>query len=326
MQEIKRIGVFTSGGDAPGMNAALRAVVRSACHREIKVSGIYRGYEGMIDGEINDLSPRDVGNIIHRGGTILKTARSARFMTVEGRKCAFDQLAKNRIDALVAIGGDGTFAGARLLYLEHGIPVVGLPGTIDNDLFGTNNSIGFDTAINTAIGAVDKIRDTADAHNRLFLIEVMGRHSGFIALYTAIASGASAMVIPEREVDLDWLISDLQGAINRKKLFGLVIVAEGNPLGSVEELARKLQERIHEYEVKVTVIGHIQRGGSPSAADRILASRLGHEAIEALRGGSRDCMVGLLNDTITLTPFDQAIGKRNLPDPELIELATILGL
>ncbi|MBP8725972.1 MAG: ATP-dependent 6-phosphofructokinase 1 [Saprospiraceae bacterium] len=326
MQEIKRIGVFTSGGDAPGMNAALRAVVRSACHREIKVSGIYRGYEGMIDGEINDLSPRDVGNIIHRGGTILKTARSARFMTVEGRKCAFDQLAKNRIDALVAIGGDGTFAGARLLYLEHGIPVVGLPGTIDNDLFGTDNSIGFDTAINTAIGAVDKIRDTADAHNRLFLIEVMGRHSGFIALYTAIASGASAMVIPEREVDLDWLISDLQGAINRKKLFGLVIVAEGNPLGSVEELARKLQERIHEYEVKVTVIGHIQRGGSPSAADRILASRLGHEAIEALRGGSRDCMVGLLNDTITLTPFDQAIGKRNLPDPELIELATILGL
>lgn len=247
-------------------------------------------------------------------------------MTVEGRKCAFDQLAKNRIDALVAIGGDGTFAGARLLYLEHGIPVVGLPGTIDNDLFGTDNSIGFDTAINTAIGAVDKIRDTADAHNRLFLIEVMGRHSGFIALYTAIASGASAMVIPEREVDLDWLISDLQGAINRKKLFGLVIVAEGNPLGSVEELARKLQERIHEYEVKVTVIGHIQRGGSPSAADRILASRLGHEAIEALRGGSRDCMVGLLNDTITLTPFDQAIGKRNLPDPELIELATILGL
>lgn len=308
------------------MNAALRAVVRSACHRKVLVSGIYRGYEGMIDGEISDLSPRDVGNIIHRGGTILKTARSARFMTAEGRKIAFEQLKQKHIDALVAIGGDGTFAGAQLLYQEHGLPVIGLPGTIDNDLYGTNYSIGFDTAINTAIDAVDKIRDTADAHNRLFLIEVMGRHSGFIALHTAIASGASAMIIPERELDFEWLVADLQGTIDRKKLFGLVIVAEGNPLGSAEDLARRLQDRIREYEVKVTVIGHIQRGGSPTAADRILASRLGHEAVEALLAGSCDCMAGLLSDTIALTPFGQAIGKRNLPDPELIELATILGL
>ncbi|MBK8955809.1 MAG: 6-phosphofructokinase [Saprospiraceae bacterium] len=326
MNSIKRIGVFTSGGDAPGMNAAIRAITRSASFFDLHVYGIMRGYEGMIDGDFKRLEPSDVANIIQRGGTILKTARSKRFLEPSGRESAYKNLVANDIDALIAIGGNGTFAGADIFYKEHGIPVIGLPGTIDNDLYGTDYTIGFDTAINTAISAVDKIRDTADAHNRLFLIEVMGRHSGYIGLYTALASGASAMVIPETHPTLDQLVADLENSLRRKKLFGLVIVAEGNNIGSTHSIAEQLAQRIKDYEIKITIIGHIQRGGSPSANDRILASRLGHAAVEALLKGKHGCMAGLLNDKITFTPFDISIQKANEPDRELFKLAEILGL
>lgn len=326
MKSIKRIGVFTSGGDAPGMNAAIRSITRSASFYDLHVYGILRGYEGMIDGEFKRLEPSDVANIIHRGGTILKTARSKRFLTKEGREAAYKNLLANDLDALIAIGGNGTFAGAEVFFKEFGMPVIGLPGTIDNDLYGTDYTIGFDTAINTAISAVDKIRDTADAHNRLFLIEVMGRHSGFIALYTAIASGASAMVIPETDPTIDLLVADLENSLRRKKLFGLVIVAEGNKIGTTHSIAEQLANRIKDYDIKITIIGHIQRGGAPSAFDRILASRLGHAAVEALMKGKHGCMAGLMNDKITLTPFDQSILKANTPDRELFKLAEILGL
>ena len=234
MKEIKRIGVFTSGGDSPGMNAAIRAVVRASAFYDLHVYGIQKGYEGMIEGEINRLEPSDTANIIQRGGTILKTSRSQRFLEPDGRKIAYENLVANDIDALVAIGGNGTFAGALKLYNEFGIPIIGLPGTIDNDLYGTDFTIGFDTSVNTAIEAVDKIRDTADAHNRLFLVEVMGRHSGYIALYTAIASGASAFLIPEAETTIDGLVEMLQKSLRRKKLFGLIIVAEGNHIGDTQ--------------------------------------------------------------------------------------------
>lgn len=326
MKTIKRIGVFTSGGDAPGMNAALRAITRTGSYHDLHIYGIMRGYEGMIDGDLHRLEPSDVANIVHRGGTILKTARSERFLTYEGREIAYKNLIANDIEALVAIGGNGTFTGANIFYKEFGIPTIGLPGTIDNDLYGTDYTIGFDTAINTAIEAVDKIRDTAEAHNRMFLIEVMGRHSGYIALYTAIASGASAMLIPEMDYTIDDLVTELEASMRRKKLFGLVIIAEGNKIGPVQDIANQLKSKLKEYEMRVSIIGHIQRGGPPSAADRILASRLGQAAIEGLLKGKHDCMVGLLNDRITHTPFEEAIQKVNKPDPDLINLSTILGL
>jgi len=326
MKTIKRIGVFTSGGDAPGMNAALRAITRTGSYHDLHIYGIMRGYEGMIDGDLHRLEPSDVANIVHRGGTILKTARSERFLTYEGREIAYKNLIANDIEALVAIGGNGTFTGANIFYKEFGIPTIGLPGTIDNDLYGTDYTIGFDTAINTAIEAVDKIRDTAEAHNRMFLIEVMGRHSGYIALYTAIASGASAMLIPEMDYTIDDLVTELEASMRRKKLFGLVIIAEGNKIGPVQDIANQLKSKLKEYEMRVSIIGHIQRGGPPSAADRILASRLGQAAIEGLLKGKHDCMVGLLNDRITHTPFEEAIQKANKPDPDLIKLSTILGL
>lgn len=326
MKTIKRIGVFTSGGDAPGMNAALRSITRTGSYHDLHIYGIMRGYEGMIDGDLHRLEPSDVANIVHRGGTILKTARSERFLTYEGREVAYKNLIANDIEALVAIGGNGTFTGANIFYKEFGIPTIGLPGTIDNDLYGTDYTIGFDTAINTAIEAVDKIRDTAEAHNRMFLIEVMGRHSGYIALYTAIASGASAMLIPEMDYTIDDLVTELEVSMRRKKLFGLVIIAEGNKIGPVQDIANQLKSKLKEYEMRVSIIGHIQRGGPPSAADRILASRLGQAAIEGLLKGKLDCMVGLLNDRITYTPFEEAIQKANKPDPDLIKLSTILGL
>ncbi|HEX5625360.1 MAG TPA: 6-phosphofructokinase [Saprospiraceae bacterium] len=326
MSTIKRIGIFTSGGDAPGMNAAIRAITRSAGHYDLHVYGIYRGYEGMIEGDIKRLEMSDVGNIIHRGGTILKTARSKEFMSIEGRKLAYESLVANDIDALVAIGGDGTFTGAELFYQETGIPIIGLPGTIDNDLFGTDYSIGFDTAVNTAIDAVDKIRDTADSHNRLFLIEVMGRRSGYIALHTAIASGASAMLIPESESKLEDLVEDLNRSLRRKKLFGLVIIAEGNRIGSIHEIATLLKDRVKDYEIKITIIGHIQRGGSPSAMDRLIASRLGHASIEGLLHGKHNCMAGIVQDKIVFTSFDRAIRTPKSPEMELIKMSEVLGL
>ncbi len=323
---IKRIAVFTSGGDAPGMNAAIRAVVRTATYHDLHVYGIERGYQGMIDGKIKRLETSHVGNIIHRGGTILKTARSMEFMTPEGRAKAHDTLVANDIDACVAIGGNGTFTGATLFSKEYDIPFIGIPGTIDNDLYGTDLTIGFDTAINTAMEAADKIRDTADSHDRLFFVEVMGRHAGFIALHSGIGSGASGVLIPENSDSVDDLIIQLKKSAKRGKPFGLVIVAEGCKLGGAEEVARLIKEKINHYDTKITIIGHLQRGGSPTCIDRVLASRLGYESVNALIAGKSNVMVGILNNKVSYTPFDDAIAKDKPINKELMKMAEILAL
>lgn len=323
--EIKRVAVFTSGGDAPGMNAALRAVVRAASFHDLHVYGIYRGYEGLIDGDLKRLEKRSVGNIIHRGGTVLKTARSDRFRTPEGRKMAFESLQAFDIDALIAIGGDGTFTGADIFSKEYDVPILGIPGTIDNDLYGTDNTIGFDTALNTAVEAVDRIRDTADSHNRLFFVEVMGRNSGFIALNTGIGSGAESVLIPELDTPIESLIEQLRMNARRKKLFSVVIVAEGNKFGGASEIAEKVKEQF-EYDARVTIIGHLQRGGSPTCLDRVLASRLGFHAVEGLIHGQRNAMVGIVNDRIRFTPFEEAISKEKKIKNELIRMAEILAM
>lgn len=325
-KEINRIGVFCSGGDAPGMNAAVRAVVRTAAYLDLHTYGIYNGYEGMISGEVSRLETNDVGNIIHRGGTILKTARSERFRTKEGRKMAYETLMAHDIDALVAIGGNGTMTGANLFEKEFGIPIIGLPGTIDNDLYGTDYTIGFDTAVNTAIEAVDKIRDTADSHNRLFFIEVMGRHSGYIALYTAVGSGAGSVLIPELSKDVEELMSFLKKMLKRKRLFGLVITAEGNENGSTQEIANLVSKKLTDYEVKVAVIGHLQRGGSPTAMDRMLASRTGHAAVEGLMKGYSNVMCGIHNNKVVYVPMADAIKKTKSIEQELLDLAELLSL
>lgn len=328
MKEIKRIAIFTSGGDAPGMNAAIRAIVRNALHNDLHIYGIPRGYEGMIEGtNINRLEASDVSNIIHRGGTVLKTARSKRFLTPEGRKQAYENLMYHDIDALVAIGGNGTFTGALKFQEEYpDIPIVGLPGTIDNDLYGTDFTIGFDTAVNTAVQAVDKIRDTADSHNRLFFVEVMGRHSGYIALHTAIAGGAGGVLIPEEETNIDELVKLLKRGTRRSKLFSIVIVAEGNQMGTVYDIARQVEEKVDKFDdIKVTVIGHLQRGGSPSAFDRVLASVLGFNAVEALLEGQAGVMVGIRNNNIHFTPFQEAITKNKTFGKDLLRMAHILA-
>ncbi|MBP6183503.1 MAG: 6-phosphofructokinase [Saprospiraceae bacterium] len=323
---IKRIAVFCSGGDAPGMNAAIRAVVRTATYHDLHIYGIYQGYDGMIKGDIERLETQDVGNIIHRGGTILKTARSEAFHTTEGRRQAYDSLVANDIDACIAIGGNGTFTGGLIFSKEFDIPFIGIPGTIDNDLSGTDYTIGFDTAVNTAIEAVDRIRDTADSHNRLFFIEVMGRHSGYIGLYTGISSGASLVLIPEKETTIAEIIENLRSSAKRKKLFSLIIVAEGHPLGGAQAIADVVKKEYDYYETKVAVIGHLQRGGSPTAADRLLASRLGNASVEALLNCKRNVMVGVVNNAIHFTPFEEAIRSQKPLDTELLEMAKILGL
>ena len=324
--DIKRIAVFTSGGDAPGMNAAIRAVVRTATYYNLHIYGIIRGYEGMIKGNLKRLETKDVGNIIHRGGTILKTARSEEFRTPEGRKNAYESLVAHDIDACIAIGGNGTFAGADVFSKEYKMPFIGVPGTIDNDLYGTDYTIGFDTAINTAVDAADKIRDTADSHNRLFFVEVMGRHSGFIALNTGIGSGAGNVLIPETETSIDDLIANLKKGAKRKKLFSLVIVAEGNKNGDASEIAKKIKEKFDYYDTKVTIIGHLQRGGSPTCMDRVLASRLGYSAVKALIEGENNIMVGIVNNKIKYTSFKNAITKEKAIDKDLMEMSYILGL
>lgn len=325
-KDIKRIAVFTSGGDAPGMNASLRAVVRTASYNNLHVYGIQRGYEGMIDGNLKRLEPRDVGNIIHRGGTILRTARSERFRTPEGRRSAYESLIAYDIDACIAIGGDGTFTGANIFSKEYNIPFIGIPGTIDNDLFGTDYTIGFDTAVNTAIEAVDKIRDTADSHNRLFFVEVMGRHAGFIALNTGIGSGAESVLIPEAENSLESLIETLKKGAKRQKLFSLVIVAEGNKLGTANEIADMVKERFSYYDTKVTIIGHLQRGGAPTGADRLLASRLGYAAVNGLLMGQKNVMAGIINDKIVYTPLEETISKPKNLNEDLLKLAEVLAI
>jgi len=325
-EKIKRIGVLTSGGDAPGMNAAVRAVVRTAVYQDIKVFGINRGYDGLINGDIIPLNKGNVANIIHRGGTFLKTARSDEFRTVEGRQKAFETLNAYDIEGLVVIGGNGTYTGASLLCQEHNIKAVGIPGTIDNDIFGTDFTIGFDTAINTAVEAVDKIRDTADSHNRLFFIEVMGRHSGYIALHTAIGSGASAVFIPEHDVDLEKFVENLKKAGRRNKLFNLVIIAEGNKNGGAMELANKVKEMYPKIDAKATIIGHLQRGGSPTANDRVLASQLGYEAVNALIQNKSNIALGIVSNELKFTSFEEAISLRKDPDKGMITMSEILSL
>lgn len=323
---LKRIGVFTSGGDAPGMNAAIRAVVRTCVFRNIECEGIFQGYQGMIEGDFKKLNERSVAKILGRGGTILKSSRSQEFMTKEGRAKAFTNLKKNNVDALVCIGGNGTFTGAHVLHEEFGIPVIGVPGSIDNDIFGTDHCIGFDTATNTVVDAVDKIRDTATSHNRIFFVEVMGRNSGFIALKAGIATGAIAIVLPEDEMSIDDLIQTLRVSEESGKSSSIVIVAEGSKSGGAYEIAQKVGEKYTEYETRVSVLGHLQRGGNPSCYDRVLASRMGVAGVEGLLEGRKDVMIGIVNDRETYTPLSDAISKKNMPNRDELRIARILSI
>lgn len=326
MSEIKKIGVFTSGGDAPGMNAAIRAVVRTALYYDVEVVGIGRGYEGMINGEFYPMNRRSVANIIQRGGTILKTARSKAFMTPEGREIAYNQLKNQGIDALVAIGGDGTFTGAKIFGEEYNIPILGLAGTIDNDLYGTDFTIGYDTAINTVTDAVDKIRDTAESHDRVFIVEVMGRDSGLIALRSGISIGAESIMIPETKTDVEALLNRLE--MSRKdKSSRIIIVAEGEEdSGGAFQVADVIKARFPTFDTRVSILGHIQRGGKPTAMDRVLACRVGVAAVEELLQGRKGEMVGLVHGQIAFTPFDHAIKHHVEINQNLLRIVEILSL
>jgi 6-phosphofructokinase 1 len=323
---ISKIGVFTSGGDAPGMNAAIRAVVRTSIYYKKEVFGIMQGYDGMIAGDIVKLGARSVGNIIQRGGTILKSARSQEFRTKEGRKKAFDNLKKNGIEALVAIGGDGTFTGLHVFFEEFGIPSVCIPGTIDNDLAGTDYTIGFDTATNTAVEAIDKIRDTAISHNRLFFIEVMGRNSGYIAINCGIAGGAVATIIPEESMSIEELFAKLDEGGKTNKKSSLVVVAEGSKIGGAMDLASKFAERNNYFDIKVTILGHLQRGGAPTYFDRVLASKMGVAAVEGLIQGKNNAMIGIRNNQIVFNEFDSIINSKHELDQESRRIAKILSI
>jgi 6-phosphofructokinase 1 len=323
---MKKVAIMTSGGDAPGMNACLRAAVRGAIYHGIEIYGIYRGYDGMIEGDIVKMNSHSVSNIIQKGGTILKSARSEQFKTKEGRKKAYDQLQKLGIEGLITIGGDGTFTGAKIFYDEYGVPTVGAPGTIDNDLYGTDYTIGFDTAVNTALGAIDKIRDTADSHNRLFFIEVMGRDSGYIAIRSGIGGGAELVMVPETSTSIKEVISTLQEGWERHKTSSIVVVAEGDEEGNAMEIAEKVKKKIKQKDIKVSILGHIQRGGSPSAQDRILASRLGLGALEGLIKGEKNVMAGIINDKLVYTSFDDSITKNKPLNQELIRMVKVLSV
>jgi 6-phosphofructokinase 1 len=324
--KIKKIGVMTSGGDAPGMNAAIRSVARTCAYYNIECAGIYRGYEGMIEGDFMELTARNVKGIINKGGTILKSARSKEFRTAEGRKKAYDALVKANIDGLVVIGGDGTFTGALIFNKEYGFPVMGIPGTIDNDIFGTSHTLGYDTALNTVVDVIDKIRDTASSHNRLFFIEVMGRDAGHIALNVGVGAGAEEILIPEENLGLERLVESLRRSKKSGKSSSIVIVAEGDKIGkSVFELKDYVDEHMAEYEVRVSVLGHMQRGGNPSCFDRVLASRLGVKAVEGLLEGQSNFMVGLLCDKIQLTPLENAIKGQSKINKELIRVSDIMS-
>ena len=324
--EIKCIGLLTSGGDAPGMNAAIRSVTRAAIFNGIKVKAIYRGYKGLITGEIKEFQTQDVSNIIQHGGTILKSARCAEFKTVEGRRQAYENMQKEGIDALVVVGGDGTFTGARIFAQEYNVPIVGLPGTIDNDLYGTDSTIGYDTALNTIIDAVDKIRDTASSHERLFFIEVMGRDAGFLALNSALASGAEAAIIPERETKVDQLEDLIKNGFRKSKNSSIVIVAESEITGGANGLAERVRKEHPDYDVRVTILGHIQRGGSPTAYDRILASRMGVAAVDALMDEQRSIMIGIVNDVIVHVPFTKAIKDDKPVNENLVGVLQMLSI
>ncbi len=327
MSSIKSVGILTSGGDAPGMNAAIRAVTRSAIYAGLRVYGIKRGYQGLIEDSITEFETQSVSNIIGRGGTILKTARSEEFKTKEGRAKAYENMQKHGIDSLVVIGGDGSITGATVFSQEYNIPIVGLPGTIDNDLAGTDTTIGYDTALNTIMDCVDKIRDTATSHARLFFIEVMGRDAGFLALNSAIACGCEDAIIPEEKTQYEQLTALIENGFRKSKSSALVIVTESkDPNAGVMELAARMRKDFPEYDVRCSILGHLQRGGSPSASDRIFASRTGYAAIEALLEGQRNVLIGVHNDEIVNIPFAKAIKKDKPIDPELLKVLRVLSI
>jgi 6-phosphofructokinase 1 len=322
---MKKIAVFTSGGDSPGMNACIRAVVRTALYNNMQVMGIMRGYQGMIENDFIELNAKSVANIIQRGGTILKTARSNDFMTIEGRKKAYENLKAQGIEGIVAIGGDGTFKGALEFSKISDIPMIGCPGTIDNDLAGTDFTIGYDTAVNTVIEAVDKLRDTAESHNRVFVVEVMGRDAGLIALRSGIASGAEAIFIPETKSDISTLISKLEKG-RKDKSSKIIMVAEGDEAGGAFEFAKIIKENLPDLDVRVSILGHIQRGGAPSCMERVNASRMGFSAVEALKQGKNMQMIGVVNMQIEYTPFEKAVKHIEAPHPDLLRMMDILSM
>lgn len=326
MGNIKCIGILTSGGDAPGMNAAIRAVTRSAIYNGLAVKGIYRGYKGLITGEIQEFKTQNVSNIIQQGGTILKTARCQEFKTPEGRKIAYETMQREGIDALIVIGGDGSLTGARLLAQEFDVPCIGLPGTIDNDLYGTDTTIGYDTALNTILDAVDKIRDTATSHERLFFVEVMGRDAGFLALNGAIAAGAEAAIIPEFNTEVDQLEEFIKNGFRKSKSSSIVLVAESEITGGAMHYAERVKNEYPQYDVRVTILGHLQRGGKPTAHDRIIASRMGVASIQALMEGQRNVMIGIENDQIVYVPFTKAIKNDKPIDRELVNVLHELSI
>lgn len=326
MGTIKCIGILTSGGDAPGMNAAIRAVTRSAIYNGLQVKGIYRGYKGLITGEIKEFKTENVSNIIQLGGTILKTARCQEFRTPEGRQVAYETMKREGIDALVVIGGDGSLTGARLLAQEFDVPCIGLPGTIDNDLYGTDTTIGYDTALNTILDAVDKIRDTATSHERLFFVEVMGRDAGFLALNGAIAAGAEAAIIPEFNTEVDQLEEFINNGFRKSKSSSIVLVAESEITGGAMHYAERVKNEYPQYDVRVTILGHLQRGGRPTAHDRIIASRMGVASIQALMEGQRNVMIGIENDQIVYVPFAKAIKNDKPIDRELVNVLNELSI
>ena len=323
--KVTKIGVLTSGGDSPGMNACIRAVVRTGIYHGMEVFGIMRGYTGMVENDIFKMEGRSVANIIQRGGTILKTSRCKEFFTPEGRKKAYDNLKKHGIDGLVIIGGDGSFRGAQIFSNEYDIPCIGLPGTIDKDIAGTDFTIGFDTAVNTAVEAIDKVRDTMDAHDRLFIIEVMGRDAGYIALHSGIATGAENILIPERKTDIEEVIRQLAEKERRHKLVNLIVVAEGDEFGGGNEVGKIIQERLPQQEVRVCILGHIQRGGSPSCFDRLSASRMGYSAVECLMDGKFNVFVGIVNNRMHYTPLNEAVKKKQRISEEWMKIVKILA-
>lgn len=326
--KINKIGVLTSGGDSPGMNAAIRAVVRTCAYHNIECIGIYRGFQGMIEGDFKEMGPRSVNNIVNKGGTILKSARSKDFMHYEGRKKAFENLQKVGVNALVIIGGDGSFNGGEVFNKEFGFPIMGIPGTIDNDIYGTSHTLGYDTALNTVVECIDKIRDTASSHNRLFFVEVMGRDAGHIALNAGIGAGAEEILIPEEDLGLDRLIESLERSKKNGKTSSIVVVSEGDKTTgkNVFELKEYVEANLPEYDVRVSVLGHMQRGGSPSCFDRVLASRMGVKAVESLLEGKSNYMVGLINDKMALTPLEQAIKGNSEIDEELLRVSDITSI
>ena len=326
IHNIKCLGILTSGGDSPGMNAAIRAVTRTAIFNGIEVKAIMRGYRGLISGEVVPFRTQNVSNIVQQGGTILKTARSEEFMTAEGRRDAYETMQREGMDALVVIGGDGSLTGARLFAAEFNIPIVGIPGTIDNDIFGTDTTIGYDTALNTIVEAVDKIRDTATSHERLFFVEVMGRNAGFLALNGALASGAEAAIIPEIATEVDQLEELIDSGFRKSKNSSIVLVAESELTGGAMGLAERVKKEYPEYDVRVTILGHIQRGGSPSASDRILASRMGEAAVNALLEGQRNVMIGIDDEELVYVPFTKAIRNTKPINRDLLKTVKILSI